>query len=174
MISISLITPAMEVHMTGCADIARSIKQGRTKHNDQAELENKFTGETMVEAIIAADEDMAEMFGEEAYTQSSRDNGCWQFVTCQVAPCVKITGIAFDQDGRPSAKQAKAVKAVKVAKVATSKAARVRAALAAGATLVEIAADADIDVSYAYAWDILSVEIKKNNIAAGAARKAVK
>lgn len=62
------------------------------------------------------------------------------------------------------------VDAKQAAKV--SKAQKVRDALTAGGTLVEISKDADLDVTYAYAWDVLAAMIKKGNIDPQAARKA--
>lgn len=176
-----------EVHMTGCADIARktrsTVATGRTPQI--------YSGETLVEAIVAADTDMAGWFCELPYTDSARENGCWTTTTQKWAPCfaaaVKAAKVDFDpKTQRPFVGEVKikttktgrrmTVKAyqtpaqqkrsfqadIKVAvRSSFSKAERVRQALRAGATLVEIANDGDLGVTYAYAWDIKrAMEVK--------------
>jgi hypothetical protein len=85
-----------EMHVTGCADIARkartTISTGR--------IPQVYAGETLVDAIVAADTDMADWFCEAPYTESARENGCWMTTSQKWAPCfkaaVKAAGVEFD------------------------------------------------------------------------------
>lgn len=100
---IDLITPAMELHRSGCADVKRSLRRGRTSQNEEAARVATFAGHTLVDAIIAADTEMAGYFCEEPYTQDSRNNGCWTVLKCHRAPCLSFAGVTFDPEtGRPS------------------------------------------------------------------------
>lgn len=104
MVTITLIRThkgnGQELHVGGCADIKKShdfYQYGKPVD---------YSGETLLEAIKSADQDMAWWFGEEAYTQSSRDNGCWTTLTSDHAPCyralVKAAKITFDPEtGEP-------------------------------------------------------------------------
>lgn len=110
---ITILSPDMIAHLGGCADITRRGKFNRSVNPGERAHANEYTGATLVDAINEANEDMASWFGEEAYTQSSRDNGCWTVGTCEVEPCLvkafKDAGIEFDENGRPSVKAAKKV-----------------------------------------------------------------
>ena len=59
-----------ELHLGGCGDIAKSSR----RYPDRVET---FEGADLVAALVAVDTDAASWFGEEPYTQSARDNGCW-------------------------------------------------------------------------------------------------
>lgn len=102
-VSITIIWPAMEVHRTGCQDIARVVKASHSKATRTVgEMSTTvYTGSDIVAAIKAADQDMADSFCEEAYQD---DMTHWTVRTCSTAPCMSamLKGVAFDDRGRPS------------------------------------------------------------------------
>lgn len=103
-VGLTVISSAMEVHAAGCGDIARSLARGYTSSRQQADGGTTVRRATAREAIIALDEVLASWFGEDAYTQSSRDNGCWGWTNCKIAPCAKdlARGLRFDEiTGQP-------------------------------------------------------------------------
>jgi len=87
------------IHLTGCSDIAKALRVvGSSKH--------EATGANVAEALRSLDTYMAGWFGEQPYTQSSRDNGCWTVETVEIKPCaakmIKAAGVTFDAEtGRP-------------------------------------------------------------------------
>jgi len=87
--SITIISPAMEVHKAGCADIARTLRNGYTKTFGQAEDSTTYSGETLDEAILAANKDLAAWFGEEYGTPEAEAAGCWTVAACHQAPCFR-------------------------------------------------------------------------------------
>ncbi len=110
MVSLTILTPAMEIHRTGCADVARSLRQRRTMRGDTAEGKQTFEGETVLEAVLALDVDLADMFCEEPYTPSADENGCWTTPACSWAPCIKaeLGTLVFDPEtNRPRVRAAK-------------------------------------------------------------------
>ena len=96
---IVLLWPAMEIHEGECGDVARIRRTRLTKRGEYVERITHFRHETVVGVLVKADTDMADAFGEEPYTQSSRDNGCWSLRTCHLAPCMKavLKGVTFDK-----------------------------------------------------------------------------
>jgi hypothetical protein len=94
-----------EAHLTGCAHIDMKARRSG------GEKPSKYTGATLVAAIVAADTDMADWFCEVPYTESSRQNGCWRITNgIHHAPCftkaVKAAGVTFEaHTGRPVAKE---------------------------------------------------------------------
>lgn len=93
----------LELHVGGCKDIDKHAR----RMAGNADRPSHYSGETLVEALVAADTDMAAWFVEEPYTQSSRDNGCWTVLTNGWAPCfrslLRTAGVQFDEEtGRPS------------------------------------------------------------------------
>jgi hypothetical protein len=86
-ISLTVISPAMDVHQTGCADIAKVMKQGWTKASrGQAESTDVYEGRTFEEAVLAMDTDLAGWFGEKPY---QTDATAWSWANCQVMPCAR-------------------------------------------------------------------------------------
>lgn len=109
MTSITLLTDinVTEVHVAGCRDLKNVRDPHRPGHYRNVNATLNAKGETLADAIIAADTEMAEWFGEEPYTEKSRAAGCWSVTNGYTwAPCftkaVKAEGIIFDEDGRPS------------------------------------------------------------------------
>ena len=100
------IYPAMELHKAGCADIARTMKQGWTNSKAQAESRETFRASSIVKLIVAIDKEFAAMFGEAPYTESALDNGCWTAATAHQAPCFKemLKGIEYNGTAAPVAK----------------------------------------------------------------------
>lgn len=96
--SVTAIYPAMELHAAGCADIKRTLAKHWSRNGSQADHTEDFSGETMLEVLEKIDVEWADMFGEEAYTQSSRDNGCWQVVTADQAPCFSAMLVGLKSD----------------------------------------------------------------------------
>ena|ERR1035437_10034347 len=90
-----------EGHVSGCSHL------NRTSGSDWDRRLHVFAAaETVLDAIIAADTDMARWFCCTPYTEKSRDDGCWAFNSGVVAaPCLKklmtAAKIKFDADGRP-------------------------------------------------------------------------
>lgn len=84
------------MHVAGCGDIKRAH---RSSHPDEAPV--VYLEDSLIAAIRAADADMAGWFGEEPYTQKSRDAGCWTTLASEHAPCfvkaLKADGISFDE-----------------------------------------------------------------------------
>lgn len=107
MAALTIISPAMDVHLDGCADIARSLKSGRSGHQD-AEHAETFSGETLLEAVLAADADWADAFGEDdPYAEHSTS---WAVLkNMHVEPCLgkalRAEGIESDEAGRPVRKE---------------------------------------------------------------------
>ena len=107
---LTLLWPAMELHVAGCADIERSVRRHRTTRGENVESRTTYRGSDIVRTIVKADTDMAGAFCEDPYTESSRENGCWSFETCHIAPCVKplLRGVTFDKvTGKPEWKDGK-------------------------------------------------------------------
>lgn len=89
-----------EMHLAGCADVAKTHKRSRDGYKQT------YKGETLVDAIVEADTDMADWFCETPYSEGARDNGCWTTKTQKWAPCfasmVKALKVQFDATtGRP-------------------------------------------------------------------------
>lgn len=91
MAAITVISPAMEAHLAGCGDIEKAVKRGRGEQIDQT-----YEGLTLLDAIVAADEDWADAFGETAY-QPNRTH--WGIDNMDVKPClgraIAKAGITF-------------------------------------------------------------------------------
>lgn len=88
-----------ELHMGGCGDIPKASRR-------YPERVQTFEGIDLVAALVALDEDAADWFCEEPYTQASRDAGCWSTTNGFThAPCLvkarAAAKIAFDSNGRP-------------------------------------------------------------------------
>jgi hypothetical protein len=100
--SITIISPAMEVHVTGCADIAKTVAKRYSKATKTVGemTANEYEGDTIVQAILAADEDLADWFCEEPYQANAT---AWTVRTSHPAPCFLKTlkGVSFGDDGRP-------------------------------------------------------------------------
>lgn len=93
-----------EVHITGCADLKRGSKF-------QPGIGwGTFKGETLLDAIVAADTDMAEAFGEEPYSDpATQGSQPWSTEIIRHAPCfvkeLAAEGITFSGPfGRPEGK----------------------------------------------------------------------
>jgi len=86
MIKLTLLSPAMEVHATGCGDIARSLRNRYTKSKEQVEGSHTYEGDGWDEVIRELDTDLADWFGEKLYQENMT---AWTYVTCHIAPCVK-------------------------------------------------------------------------------------
>lgn len=80
-IKITVISPAMEAHMTGCADIAKVLR--RRGFND--ETANEYEGETLLDAILDADQDLADWFCETPYQAGATH---WAIASCDIKPCL--------------------------------------------------------------------------------------
>jgi hypothetical protein len=105
-VSITIISPAMEAHVTGCGDIAKTVAKRYSKATKTiGEMSpNVYEGETIVEAIITCDTDLAGWFGQDEPYNPNAAEQAWTFTTCHQAPCVRelLKGVKFDQNGRPS------------------------------------------------------------------------
>lgn len=93
-----------EMHIGGCGDIARKSSRHAARAGEKHET--NYTADTLLEAIVVADQDMAAWFCEEAYSESSRENGCWSTTLVKWGPCfakaVKAAKITFENTtGRP-------------------------------------------------------------------------
>lgn len=102
-IKLDIIAPAMEVHQYGCADVKRTMKQGRSRATrSEAANVTTYEGETIIAAIVAADTDLADWFGQEAYVPSGDQP--WTVATCHIAPCAKalMTGLVYDGSAAPT------------------------------------------------------------------------
>lgn len=102
-VKLDLITPAMDIHAHGCADVARTLKRGRsrTAHTDVDGVQT-FEGETIIEAIVAADTDMAALFGQDVYEADPAETP-WTVANCQVLPCAAklMKGLIYDGKSAP-------------------------------------------------------------------------
>lgn len=85
MLSVTLLSPAMEIHKTGCGDIARSLARHQTKSREQVESSDVYEGETFKELLFNVDSDLADWFGE---TLDNRPSA-WRWDNCTLAPCTK-------------------------------------------------------------------------------------
>jgi hypothetical protein len=89
-----------ELHTTGCADIRRSERR-------YPERTEAITGPDLLSALRAVDQDAADWFCEIAYTEASREGGCWAIANgITPSPCVTklivAEGITFEPvTGRP-------------------------------------------------------------------------
>jgi len=85
-----------ETHLTGCADIKRSHYGSYVGEKPSTYgIGRTESGTSLLAAIKDADAAMAAWFGEEAYTESSRENGCWTVRHSHFAPCfVKAVRVA--------------------------------------------------------------------------------
>jgi hypothetical protein len=101
MVRLTLMCGAMEVHRTGCADIARSLRSHRTASGSSTHNVINYAGATLAEAVLAADTDMADWFGQDVYEDAPAENA-WTISTCRFAPCVAhlFRGCRFDDHGR--------------------------------------------------------------------------
>ena len=110
--SADLITPAMEIHKHGCADVARTMRTHRTKSNEQAEHVETFSADTLIGLIRELDTEMAGYFGQEPYTEDAATEGCWTVATSHVAPCFpSMKGLVYDGSAAPVAAATAAVTA---------------------------------------------------------------
>ena len=91
----------MEAHVTGCA---HSAKVQRSTWG--SERLDTYTGETIADAIVAADTAMGGWFGhrEDPYSAAAGFDGCWKVATCKIAPCLKraMRGLVYDGTAAPS------------------------------------------------------------------------
>lgn len=94
-VSISILSPEMEAHKTGCADIAKIIKRGG-KHTSNSQSEQVYTGETALEAILAVDTDLADAFGETPYQDGMTH---WTLATSAIKPCLNAVLKGLVQTG---------------------------------------------------------------------------
>ena len=100
--SADLITPAMEIHKHGCADVARTMRTHRTKSNEQAEHVETYSADTLIDLIRELDTEMAGYFGQEPYTEDAATEGCWTVATSHVAPCFpSMKGLVYDGSAAP-------------------------------------------------------------------------
>ena len=88
----------MVFHMATCRDL------DNPRHTDQGEPAERYEAETLLDAILAADIDMADWFGQEPYEDSGEMT--WNVSRCSLAPCIQsqITKakIKFGHQGQPS------------------------------------------------------------------------
>lgn len=85
MLSVTLLSPAMEIHKTGCGDIARSIARRQTTKRGQVESSQEYEGVTFKDLLFVVDSDLASWFGE---TIDDRPTA-WRWDNCSLAPCTK-------------------------------------------------------------------------------------
>jgi hypothetical protein len=84
-LSVTLLSPAMEIHKTGCGDIARSIARRQTTKREQVEGSQVYEGETFKDLLFEVDSDLASWFGETIEHRPS----AWRWDNCSLAPCTK-------------------------------------------------------------------------------------
>lgn len=94
MVKIAVIAPDMTAHLGGCADIKREVQRaGR----DYARAHTTHEAETLLQAILDTDEDLADAFGETAYQAGSTH---WGVFNMDVKPCLadalRAAGITFE------------------------------------------------------------------------------
>lgn len=132
MIEIDVISPKMEAHIHGCADVARKLQ----RHRASDENVQTYSGADLVAVVIDIDTDWADAFGEEPYTQSARDNGCWTMANMKLAPCItnlpEWKRLDYDGTSAPTARKETPVPSKKAAKVATTPAPTTRRVFAEG------------------------------------------
>lgn len=82
-----------QMHLGGCRDIKRSHSYDAMGNTPQT-----YTGATLLDAIVAADTDMADWFGQKAYDPAPGESP-WHVAGVDWAPCfteaVKAAGIEF-------------------------------------------------------------------------------
>jgi hypothetical protein len=85
-LSVTLLSPAMHMHKTGCADIARSLARGTTqgKYRETVEGTTVYEGANFTELLFEVDSDLASWFGETIEHRPS----AWRWDNCTLAPCV--------------------------------------------------------------------------------------
>lgn len=86
MVSLTVISPGMEIHKTGCSDIQKSLRRRRTSHGEQADNATDYEGTDFAAAVLEMDTDLASWFGEEPYQE---DSTSWSWANCHIAPCAK-------------------------------------------------------------------------------------
>lgn len=91
----------LEMHRAGCADL-----KVRARHQGSEE-ETHYEGETLLGALRVVDEDWADAFGEDAYTDQAVENGCWTVSASEKAACfvamLRAERVEFDpRTGRPT------------------------------------------------------------------------
>src|SRR5262245_49132351 len=99
MFGITIVAPSlMEAHVTGCDHIAKAIRKYTF---DGGERLDRYEGETVADAVVAADTGMAAWFGHEAdpYSEAAHFDGCWKVATCKVAPCLAKAMKGLDYNG---------------------------------------------------------------------------
>ena len=85
MLSVTLLSPAMEIHKTGCGDIARSLARHQTKSRETVESFDVYEGKDFKALLFTLDSDLAAWFGE---TIDNRPTA-WRWDNCNLAPCLK-------------------------------------------------------------------------------------
>jgi hypothetical protein len=89
----------LEVHIAGCADVAKTLKQTRDAAPET------FEGLNLLAAIRAADVDWADAFGNEVYSDDQDNGESWTVSIMGWAPCfssaVKAARIVFGDKGEP-------------------------------------------------------------------------
>jgi hypothetical protein len=123
MVSLSIIYPDMDLHVTGCADLGKSVSRGvpSVEGNfpggkivalrtvgllcEHRVVQETVYGTTLPEAIDALNATLADAFCEIAYTDEAAEAECWTINTVNVKPCVvklmKEAHLTTDERGRP-------------------------------------------------------------------------
>lgn len=104
MFSIVVLSPDMEAHVGGCADLKR--RNSRWFVNERNPHE--YSGDDIVAAIRAADVALAGWFGEKPYIPRDEGGTAWAIASCEKAPCLakalKAARVVFNEHGEPSLK----------------------------------------------------------------------